>query len=179
MSPLLCLAAAFSLSLAASDDSALRSAFERTRLQAERSDSGFRFTNDEQRMDVELTQGGVTARHPHGAFGLRLEAYGYGERLSARLRSASAGRQSGAHHPRHCVHHLLHSPHGQGLRAQRHHWTRWKIRQAHSTAPPSGLPGNRVRIIAMRAVPPADTSPMQPSCGRELAERSMPLRRTT
>jgi hypothetical protein len=59
----------------------LRSAFREAQHQVEPQGSGFRLENPENQLQAEFHNDALTVRHPKGRFGLRLAAYGYGERL--------------------------------------------------------------------------------------------------
>jgi hypothetical protein len=59
----------------------LRSAFREAQHQVEPQGAGFRLENPENQLQAEFHNDGLTVQHPKGRFGLRLAAYGYGERL--------------------------------------------------------------------------------------------------
>ena len=61
----------------------LRSAFVQAQHKVEPKGSGFRLQNPENQLQAEFHDGAVTAKHPGGEFGLRLEGYGYGARLAS------------------------------------------------------------------------------------------------
>ncbi len=59
----------------------LRSAFREAQHQVEPQGAGFRLENPENQLQAEFHNDGLTVQHPKGRFGLRLAAYGHGERL--------------------------------------------------------------------------------------------------
>jgi len=59
----------------------LRSAFREAQHQVEPQGAGFRLENPENQLEAEFHNDGLTVQHPKGRFGLRLAAYGDGERL--------------------------------------------------------------------------------------------------
>ena len=59
----------------------LRRAFREAQHQVESQGTGFRLENPENQLRTEFHNDGLRVQHPKGRFGLRLAAYGYGERL--------------------------------------------------------------------------------------------------
>jgi YHS domain-containing protein len=59
----------------------LRSAFREAQHRVEPQGAGVRLENRENELRAEFHKDGPTVQHPKGRFGLRLAAYGYGERL--------------------------------------------------------------------------------------------------
>jgi YHS domain-containing protein len=59
----------------------LRSAFREAQHQVEPQGAGFRLENPENQLQAEFHNDALSVQHPKGRFGLRLAAYGYGERL--------------------------------------------------------------------------------------------------
>jgi hypothetical protein len=62
-------------------DEVLMSAFRQTQHRVQRDGGGYRADNPENRLSAQFTPAGLTALHPGGFFSLRLNAYGYGNRL--------------------------------------------------------------------------------------------------